>query len=60
MFTINYSKNIRKESDKIKWLSFTQIAKESAAVILTSIFFALFLSGVNWLLQQFFIQLLAR
>lgn len=60
MFLTNYSKNVKKESDKIKWLSFTQITKETVAVLLASILFALFLSGVNWLLQQFFVYVLSR
>lgn len=60
MFITNYSKNVKKESDKIKWLSFTQIKKETMAVILASIFFAFFLSGVNWLLQQIFVYVLSR
>jgi len=60
MFITNYSKNVKKESDKIKWLSFTQITNETTAVLLASIFFALFLSGINWLLQQSFIQVLLR
>ena len=58
MFIINYSKKVKKESNKIKWLSFIQITKETIAVLLASIFFALFLSGVNWLLQQSFIHVL--
>lgn len=60
MFITNYSKNVKIESDKIKWLSFTRITKETTAVLLASIFFALFLSGVNWLLQQSFIHVLWR
>lgn len=60
MFITNYSKNVKKESDRIKWLSFTQITKETTAVLLASIFFALFLSGVNWLLQYIFVYGLAR
>lgn len=60
MFIINYSKKVKKESNRIKWLSFTQITKETTAVLLASIFFALFLSGVNWLLQQSFIHVLLR
>ncbi|ATY88843.1 preprotein translocase subunit SecE [Lactococcus lactis subsp. lactis] len=55
---INCSKNIKKELNKIKWLCFTQIMKETIAVLLATIFFTLFLSGVNLLLQQFFVQLL--
>ncbi|MBK0084606.1 preprotein translocase subunit SecE [Lactococcus sp. S64] len=57
---INYSKNVKRESNKIKWLSFTQVVKETTAVIIAAIIFALFLSGVNWLLQQSLIHLLAR
>ncbi|WP_233611081.1 preprotein translocase subunit SecE [Lactococcus sp. S64] len=60
MFIINYSKNVKRESNKIKWLSFTQVVKETTAVIIAAIIFALFLSGVNWLLQQSLIHLLAR
>lgn len=60
MFLTNYSKNVKKESDKIKWLSFTQITKETVAVLLASILFAFFLSGVNWLLQQIFVYGLSR
>lgn len=60
MFIINYSKKVKKESNRIKWLSFNQILKETATVLFASIFFALFLSGVNWLLQQSFIHVLRR
>lgn len=60
MFLTNYSKNVKKKSDKIKWLSFTQITKETAAVLLASILFAFFLSGVNWSLQQIFVYGLSR
>ncbi|MCT0016790.1 preprotein translocase subunit SecE [Lactococcus lactis subsp. lactis] len=57
---INYLKNVRKESDKIKWLSLTQIIKETVTVILVSILFALFIGGGNWLLQQTFNHLLTN
>lgn len=60
MLTINNLRNIKKESNKIKWLSFIQIVKETTAIILASIFFALFLSGINWLLQQSFFHVLLR
>ncbi|MDG4984584.1 preprotein translocase subunit SecE [Lactococcus lactis] len=56
----NYSKKIRKESEKINWLPFKQILKETLAVILVSILFALFLGGVNILLQQLLNHLLAK
>ncbi|MFC4073841.1 preprotein translocase subunit SecE [Lactococcus lactis] len=46
VFIANYSKKVKKESNRIKWISFTQIAKETTAVLLSSIFFALFLSGL--------------
>lgn len=59
MLITNFSKNVEKEFDKIKWLSFKQIRKETTAVLLASIFFALFLGGVNWLLQQFFVYMLS-
>lgn len=60
MFLTNYSKNVKKKFEKIKWLSFTQITRETAAVLLSSILFAFFLSGVNWLLQQFFVYGLSK
>lgn len=60
MFITNYSKKVKKESNKIRWLSFIQIRKETTAVLLASILFALFLSGVNWLLQQIFVYVLSR
>lgn len=60
MYVNNYFKNTKKEYKKIKWLSFAQIAKETTAVLLASTLFALFLSGVNWLLQQSFIHILWR
>lgn len=60
MFLINYSKNIKKESDKIKCLSFKQIVNEAMSIVLVSIFFLLFLSGVNWMLQQSFVHVLLR
>ncbi|QOK51315.1 preprotein translocase subunit SecE [Lactococcus lactis] len=57
---INCSKNIKKELNKIKWLCFTQIMKETIAVLLATIFFTLFLSGVNLLLQQFFCSIIVN
>ncbi|MDT2863565.1 preprotein translocase subunit SecE [Lactococcus lactis] len=60
MFITNYSKKVKKEYNKIRWLSFIQIRKETTAVLLASILFALFLSGVNWLLQQIFVYVLSR
>lgn len=56
----NYTKKLRKESSQIYWLPLSQISKETMAIILTSLLFALFLSGVNWLLQQSFTTLLAK
>lgn len=55
---INYSKLIIKESDNIVWLSVIQVVKETLTILIAFVIFALFLSGVNWLLQQAFIYLL--
>lgn len=58
MYRINYFKKFRLETEKVKWLPLKQIAKETVIVLIVSILFALFLGGVNLLLQHTFNQLL--
>ncbi|GLX32475.1 hypothetical protein Lmede01_04530 [Leuconostoc mesenteroides subsp. dextranicum] len=57
---INYFKNVAQEMKNVTWLTGEQISKETITVITVSIIFALFLGGVDWLLQQGFNFLLAK
>ncbi|MBS1007335.1 preprotein translocase subunit SecE [Leuconostoc suionicum] len=57
---INYFKNVAQEMKNVTWLTGEQTSKETITVIVVSIIFALFLGGVDWLLQQGFNFLLAK
>ena len=57
---INYFKNVAQEMKNVTWLTGEQTSKETITVINVSIIFALFLGGVDWLLQQGFNFLLAK
>jgi preprotein translocase subunit SecE len=57
---INYFKNVAQEMKNVTWLTGEQTSKETITVITVSIIFALFLGGVDWLLQQGFNFLLAK
>ena len=57
---INYFRNVAAEMKKVTWLTGEQTSKETVTVITVSIIFALFLGGVDWLLQQGFNVLLAK
>ncbi|API71363.1 MULTISPECIES: preprotein translocase subunit SecE [Leuconostoc] len=57
---INYFKNVAQEMKNVTWLTGEQTSKETITVIAVSIIFALFLGGVDWLLQQGFNFLLAK
>lgn len=57
---INYFKNVAQEMKDVTWLTGEQTSKETITVIAVSIIFALFLGGVDWLLQQGFNFLLAK
>lgn len=57
---INYFKNVAQEMKNVTWLTGEQTSKETITVIAVSIIFALFLGGIDWLLQQGFNFLLAK
>ncbi|MCT4383049.1 preprotein translocase subunit SecE [Leuconostoc suionicum] len=57
---INYFKNVAQEMKNVTWLTGEQTSKETITVIAVSVIFALFLGGVDWLLQQGFNFLLAK
>ena len=57
---INYFKNVAQEMKNVTWLTGEQTANVTITVITVSIIFALFLGGVDWLLQQGFNFLLAK
>ncbi|ORI40142.1 preprotein translocase subunit SecE [Leuconostoc mesenteroides subsp. cremoris] len=57
---INYFKNVAQEMKNVTWLTGEQTSKETITVITVSIIFALFLGGVDLLLQQGFNFLLAK
>lgn len=57
---INYFKKVAQEMKNVTWLTGEQTSKETITVIAVSIIFALFLGGVDWLLQQGFNFLLAK
>lgn len=49
-----YFKNVAAEMKNVTWLSLEQASKETVTVITVSIIFAVFLGGVDWLLQTGF------
>ncbi|MGX7051309.1 preprotein translocase subunit SecE [Leuconostoc palmae] len=49
-----YFKNVAAEMKNVTWLSLEQASKETVTVITVSIVFAVFLGGVDWLLQTGF------
>lgn len=49
---VRYFKNVANEMKNVTWLSEAQASKETVTVITVSIIFAVFLGGVDWLLQQ--------
>lgn len=49
---VRYFKNVANEMKNVTWLSEAQASKETMTVITVSIIFAVFLGGVDWLLQQ--------
>lgn len=49
---VRYFKNVANEMKNVTWLSEAQASKETVTVITVSIIFAVFLGGVDWLLQK--------
>ena len=55
---LKYFRNVAAEMKRVTWLSQEQASKETVTVITVSVVFALFLGGVDWLLQSGFIFIL--
>ncbi|CAM3043564.1 MULTISPECIES: preprotein translocase subunit SecE [Leuconostoc] len=51
---LKYFRNVAAEMKRVTWLSQEQASKETVTVITVSVVFALFLGGVDWLLQSGF------
>ncbi|ADG40914.1 MULTISPECIES: preprotein translocase subunit SecE [Leuconostoc] len=51
---LKYFRNVATEMKNVTWLSQDQASKETVTVITVSVIFALFLGGVDWLLQSGF------
>lgn len=51
---LKYFRNVATEMKNVTWLSQEQTSKETVTVIAVSVIFALFLGGVDWLLQSGF------
>jgi len=51
---LKYFRNVAGEMKRVTWLSQEQASKETVTVITVSVVFALFLGGVDWLLQSGF------
>jgi len=51
---LNYFRNVATEMKRVTWLSQEQASKETVTVITVSVIFALFLGGIDWLLQSGF------
>jgi len=51
---LKYFRNVATEMKRVTWLSQEQASKETVTVITVSVVFALFLGGVDWLLQSGF------
>ncbi|AFT81139.1 preprotein translocase subunit SecE [Leuconostoc carnosum] len=51
---LNYFRNVAAEMKKVTWLSQQQASKEAVTVITVSVIFAVFLGGMDWLLQSGF------
>ena len=51
---LKYFRNVAAEMKRVPWLSQEQASKETVTVITVSVVFALFLGGVDWLLQSGF------
>lgn len=49
-----YFRNVANEMKNVTWLSEAQASKETVTVITVSVIFAVFLGGVDWLLQSGF------
>ena len=56
----HHSKKAQKEREKIVWPTLSQILKETLAVLVISILFALFIGGTSWFLQHSFTNLIAK
>ena len=56
----HHSKKTQKEREKIVWPTLSQILKETLAVLVISILFALFIAGTSWFLQHSFTNLIAK
>ena len=56
----HHSKKAQKEREKIVWPTLSQILKETLAVLVISVLFALFIGGTTWLLQYSFTNLIAK
>ncbi|MCT8389222.1 preprotein translocase subunit SecE [Leuconostoc holzapfelii] len=49
-----YFRNVANEMKNVTWLSEAQASRETVTVITVSVIFAVFLGGVDWLLQSGF------
>lgn len=49
---LKYFRNVATEMKNVTWLSQDQASKETVTVITVSVVFAIFLGGVDWLLQS--------